>query len=282
MILGKIWKAIAAQFNKLANAIRGYDPIAEMQYEYDRSVEQIKEGREGLAQYRALVERVSRQVDEQPQAGLPARGQGQGLPECGRPRDRGPKFALDLKRAKDDLAENEKQLALHEQAYQNNLLKIQHAVKKLDDVKHKISKYDAELKMSRAEAEMAALANQFHFDVTTDFGQAEQMLQDQIDKNRAKVRVAADLSGEGVEEIQREVAVEKAMADDALAGIRGLPGHGHARNDQGAAVDQGAGPGGQDAGAASRDLSRLAAEIRRRSIDRGTQTVETRPQTPRR
>ena len=64
MILGKIWNSIAAQFNKLANAIRGYDPIAEMQYEYDRSVEQIKEGREGLAQYRALVERVTRQVDE--------------------------------------------------------------------------------------------------------------------------------------------------------------------------------------------------------------------------
>ena len=66
------------------------------------------------------------------------------------------RFALELKRAKDDLAENEKQLALHEQAYQNNLLKIQHAVKKLDEVRHKISKYDAELKMSRAEAEMAA------------------------------------------------------------------------------------------------------------------------------
>ena len=70
--------------------------------------------------------------------------------------------------------------------------------------------------MSRAEAEMAALATQFHFNVTTDFGQAEQMLQDQIDKNRARVRVAADLSGEGSEEIKREVAVEKAMADDAL------------------------------------------------------------------
>ncbi len=65
MILGKIWKAIAAQFNKLANAIRGVDPIAEMQYEYDRSVEQLKDGREGLAQYRALVERVLRQVDGQ-------------------------------------------------------------------------------------------------------------------------------------------------------------------------------------------------------------------------
>ena len=86
MILGKIWKAIAAQFNKLANAIRGYDPIAEMQYEYDRSVEQIKEGREGLAQYRAMVERVTRQVDGEPQAGGDARGQDQGLPECRRPR----------------------------------------------------------------------------------------------------------------------------------------------------------------------------------------------------
>ena len=126
------------------------------------------------------------------------------------------RFALELKKAKDQAAENEKQLAIHEQAYQNNLLKIQHAVKKLDDVRHRISQYDAELKMSRAEAEMAALANQFHFDVTTDFGQAEQMLQDQIDKNRAKVRVAADLSGQGLEEIQREVAVEKTMADDAL------------------------------------------------------------------
>ena len=52
MILGKLWNAIAAQFNKLANAIRGYDPIAEMQLEYDRSVDQIREGREGLAQYR--------------------------------------------------------------------------------------------------------------------------------------------------------------------------------------------------------------------------------------
>src|SRR5260370_826138 len=65
MIFGKLWKAIAAQFNKLANLIRGSDPIAEMQYEYDRSIDQIKEGREGLAQYRALVERVTRQVDDQ-------------------------------------------------------------------------------------------------------------------------------------------------------------------------------------------------------------------------
>jgi len=215
MIFGKLWKAIAAQFNKLANLIRGYDPIAEMQYEYDRSVDQIKEGREGLAQYRALVERVTRQVNDQNKRVAMLEAKIKAYLNAG-DRDTAARFALDLKRAKDDQAENEKQLGIHEQAYQNNLMKIQHAVKKLDDVKHKISKYDAELKMSRAESEMAALANQFHFDVTTDFGQAEQILQDQIDKNRARVRVAADMSGEGLEDIKHEVALENALANDAL------------------------------------------------------------------
>ena len=215
MILGKLWKAIQAQFNKLANAIRGYDPIAEMQLEYDRSIDQIREGREGLAQYRALVERVLRQVEGQRKVVAVTEAKIKAYLNAG-DRDTAAKYALDLKRAKDELAENEKQLALHEQAYQNNLLKIQHAIKKLDDVKHKISKYDADLKMSRAEAEISQLATQFHFDVTTDFGQAEQVLQDQIDRNRGRARVAADMSGQGVEEIQRDIAIEKTMGEDAL------------------------------------------------------------------
>jgi phage shock protein A len=215
MIFGKIWKAIAAQFNKLGNWFSGYDPVAQMQYEYDRSVEQLREGREGLAQYRALVERVTRQVEGQRKAVATIEAKIKAYLTAG-DRETAAKFALDLKRARDDEAENEKQLALHEQAYNNNLLKIKHAVQKLEDVKHRITKYDADLKMSRAEAEMSQLANQFNFNVTTDFGQAEQVLQDQIDKNRAKVRVAADLSGEGVEDVKREIAVEKTLAEDAL------------------------------------------------------------------
>jgi len=215
MILTKIWKAIKSQFNKMANAISGYDPVAEMQYEYDRSVEQIKEGREGLAQYRALVERVGRQADEQKKHLAMLEAKVKTFLQAN-DRQAAARFALELKRAKEDLGENEKQLALHEQAYQNNLLKIKRAVQKLDDIKHKITKYDAELKMSRAESEMAELSNQFNFNVTTDFGQAEQVLQDQIDRNRARVRVAADMSGEGLQDIQRELAVEKTMADDAL------------------------------------------------------------------
>jgi hypothetical protein len=70
--------------------------------------------------------------------------------------------------------------------------------------------------MSRAEAEMAQLATSFNFDVTTDFGQLEQVIQDKIGLNRAKARVAADLSGEGIVDIKREQAMESAMADQAL------------------------------------------------------------------
>ena len=75
MILAKLWRSLRAQLNKLANAFWTADPIAQMQYEYDLAVAQLKEGREGLEQYRALVERVSRQVanDQQHVASLEAK-----------------------------------------------------------------------------------------------------------------------------------------------------------------------------------------------------------------
>ena len=70
--------------------------------------------------------------------------------------------------------------------------------------------------MSKAEAEIAKLAQTLNFDVSTDFGQIEQVIQDKIGLNRAKSRVAADLSQEGVVDIKREQAAEKVMADQAL------------------------------------------------------------------
>ena len=62
MILHKFWSAFVSQINKVANLFWEADPVAQMRYEYDRAVEQLKEGRGGLEQYRGLVERVTRQV----------------------------------------------------------------------------------------------------------------------------------------------------------------------------------------------------------------------------
>ena len=105
---------------------------------------------------------------------------------------------------------------MHEEAYNNNIAKIKHATKKLNAVRDKIQRYDAEIKMSRAEAEMAELARTFDFDVTTDFGQLEQVIQDKISLNRGKARVAADLSEDGLADIRAEEAMEQNMADEAL------------------------------------------------------------------
>lgn len=215
MIFGKFWRALKAQVNKLANFFWTADPIAQMQYEYDKAVDELSSGRTGLEQYRGLVERVSRQVarDKSHVSSLEAKVKA--YLQAG-DRESAGKFAIELQKAKEQLAEDQAQLNLHEGAYTNNVTKIKHAMKKLSDVRDKISRYDAELKMSRAEAEMAKLAESFDFNISTDFGQIEQVIQDKIGLNRAKARVSADLSSEGIVDIQREQAMEASMAEDAL------------------------------------------------------------------
>ncbi|MGE0440869.1 MAG: PspA/IM30 family protein [Gemmatimonadales bacterium] len=215
MILEKFFAAFRAQLNKLANFFWEKDPIAQMQYEYDRSVEQLQEGRKGLELYRALVERVGRQVSTNRDHAAKLEAQIKAYLKAGE-RETAAKFALELEKAKKELAQNEEQLGMHEQAYENNLKKIQHAHKNLLAVREKIQKYDAELKMSGAEAEIAKLAEALDFNITTDFGQIEDVIQRKIDQNRAKVRVSADMSSRGVAEIAAEERVEQSMAEDAL------------------------------------------------------------------
>jgi phage shock protein A len=215
MIFGKFFGAIRAQLNKLANFFWEADPIAQMQYEYDLAVEQLKEGRLGLEQYRGLVERVSRQVKDGESQVAKLTAQAKAYLKAG-DRETAGSFALQLTKARTALEENRQQLVMHETAYGNNLKKIQFANKKLVEVKNKIQKYDADLKMSSAEAEVAKLSQSLNFDVSTDFGQLEDVIQRKIDANRGKVRVAADLSGEGIEKIHAEERMEQSMADDAL------------------------------------------------------------------
>jgi len=216
MIFGKLWAAIRAQLNKVANFFWTADPIAQMQYEYDSAVEELKEGRKGLEIYRGLVERVARQVSTGKAHLERLTAQAKAYLKIG-DRENAARFALELQKAKAELAENEAQLELHEKSYENNLKKIQHANGKLGSVREKIKRYDAELKMSEAEAEVAKLSASFDINVTTDFGQIEQVIQDRIDQNRGKVRVAADLSQQGIADIEAQERLEQAMAQQALA-----------------------------------------------------------------
>jgi phage shock protein A len=216
LILNKFWSAFVAQINKIANIFWEADPIAQMRYEYDRAVEQLKEGRVGLEQYRGLVERVTRQVSANKSHVQKLEAETKAYLKAG-DRATAAKFALELQKAKGELATNEGQLQMHETAYGNSLTKIKHANEKLIELREKITKYDAELKMSAAEAEIAKIAEGFDINLTTDFGQIESVIQQKIDQNRGKVRVAADLSEKGIAEIKAEERMEATLAEQALS-----------------------------------------------------------------
>lgn len=215
MIIGKLWAALRAQLNKVANVFWEADPIAQMRYEYDRAVEELKEGRKGLELYRGLVETVARQAAAGRGHVKKLEAETKAYLKAGDRATAG-KFALELQKAKEDLGKNEAQLQLHEEAYGNNLKKIKHASERLSTVRANIDKYSAELKMSAAEAEIAKLAETFNLDVTTDFSELENIVQRKIDQNRGRVRVAADLSKEGIAEIEATERVQQQMADEAL------------------------------------------------------------------
>src|SRR5574339_541020 len=215
VIIGNFWSEFMAQINKIANIFWEADPIAQMQYEYDRAVDELKEGRVGLEQYRGLVERVNRQVAANRSHVQRLEAETKAYLKAG-DRTTAAKFALELQKAKTELAANDQQLQMHETAYTNNLRKIQHANSKLIELRQKIQKYDAELKMSAAEAEIAKLAESFDLNLTTDFGQIEAVIQEKIDKNRGKVRVAADLSSKGIAEIDAEEKMQAVLAEEAL------------------------------------------------------------------
>jgi phage shock protein A len=216
VIVHKFWSAFMAQINKIANVFWEADPIAQMQYEYDSAVAQLKEGRIGLEQYRGLVERVTRQVSANRSHVQKLEAETKAYLKAG-DRATAAKFALELQKAKADLAANEQQLQMHETAYGNNLRKIKHANDKLIELKQKIQKYDAELKMSAAEAEIAKLAESFEMNLTTDFGQIESVIQQKIDQNRGAVRVAVDLSAKGIADIEAEERMQAVLAEDALS-----------------------------------------------------------------
>ena len=215
MILHKFWSAFMAQINKVANLFWEADPVAQLRYEYDRAVDQLKEGRTGLEQYRGLVERVTRQVAANRSHAQKLEAETKAYLKVG-DRATAAKVALELQKAKEELAGHENTLQMHETAYGNNLKKIQHANEKLIELRDKIQKYDAELKMSAAEAEIAKLSETFDVNLTTDFGEIEAVIQQRIDQNRGKVRVAADLSQKGIAEINAEERMRGELAEQAL------------------------------------------------------------------
>lgn len=217
--MGKIFTAISAFFNKIANALWEADPHAILQLEVDRATEQIQVARQGLERYRGLVERVNMQVAAEKQNVQRLEGQIRSHLQAGN-REVAGQLAIQLQQVKQDLANNEQQLAMHTEAYNNNLLKLQQGQKDIAALRQKASRLKAELQMAKAEAEIARVAEAVSEssmpNFSTKIGQATELMQEQIAKHRGEARVAADMSSRGVEEIKAQQAAEAAMGENLL------------------------------------------------------------------
>ena len=118
MIFGKFFGAIRAQINKVANLFWEADPVAQMRYEYDSRRRAAQGGPAGLEQYRGAGRAGHAPGQGRREPGPEARSGDQGLPQGRRSRRPRRKFALELQKAKAELAANEQQLAMHETGLQ--------------------------------------------------------------------------------------------------------------------------------------------------------------------
>src|SRR5215217_137863 len=180
MVMGKIGTAIRAFFNKLANALWESDPHAILQLEVDQATQQIQVARQGLEQYRGLVERVSMQVAAGKQNEQRLESQIKAHLQAGN-REVAGQLAIQLQQAKQDLAQNAQQLSLHTEAYNNNLLKLQQGQKDIVALRQKAQRLKADLEMAKAEAEISrvaeALSESALPNFSTKIGQATELMQ---------------------------------------------------------------------------------------------------------
>ena len=219
MIIDKFVTGIRAIFNSLANALWARNPVAVLQLKIDEATAEILGARKGVEQYAGLVEGIKRQVaaltgqdaqlDAQVKAHLKAGN-----------RERASQLVLQLQGVRAQLESKRRELGVHEEALNNNMLKLRAANDHIAELRQRGQQYAAELQMSRAEAEMAkvseALQGNLVGNYTTGIGQAEELIKSEIDKNRGRAHVAASMSSQGVAEIKADQAAKQAMADDLL------------------------------------------------------------------
>lgn len=212
--LTSIWHAI---LNTFVSGLEDKYVIELAERELELATERLREGRQGLTTYQALVLKVQQQVDTGKSRMARISAEIKAHLKAGN-EEVASQLALELSQVKQDLAANQEQLKLHREAYENNLLKMKSALKDIEKARNELEKRKAELKMERALAEVAEAAGALNakFDVTTDFGRVMGKLDDQINQARARSKVASDLSGEGIEKIKARDETDRALARELL------------------------------------------------------------------
>jgi phage shock protein A len=209
-----VWYAL---LNQSVTEMEDKHVIALAEARLQQATEKLKDARQGLVSYQAMVLKVQHQVETEKTRIVSLTGQIKNHLSAGQ-EEMAAELALQLAQIKSDLAANEEQLAQHRQSYENNLLKMKAALKDIEGAKKDLDKKKAALQMERALAEISETAGALNakFDVSTDIGSILTRVDDQIHEARARSKVAADLSDQRVSELKAKEEAEKAHAREVL------------------------------------------------------------------
>jgi phage shock protein A len=209
-----VWYAL---LNQSVTELEDKHVIALAEAKLQQATERLKDARQGLVNYQALVLKVQQQVATEKSRISSLTAQIKNHLVAGH-EDVAGELALSLAQVKTELAANEEQLTSHQENYENNLLKMKSALKEIDTAKKALEKKKAALQMEKALAEVSETAGALNtrFDVTSDIGAILTRVDDQLHKARARSKVASDLGDQGLAELKAKAEAEKVQARELL------------------------------------------------------------------
>ena len=208
-----------AQAGKLARAAEGLDPVAMYKEKIEEATDNLRTAKESLVRVKGLIASVERQVNDGKSeiARLDARIK---LALTDNNEAKAAEYVTQLQSAKTQLKQNEEQLATHNSSYQAFLKQVQSAQAKIINAKREAEKLGTQLEISKVEAEIGDINQRFSSkaDPLDEALKYREGIQKQIDQNKARGQVLADVNTDLVEEDKEEAKIKdmeaKALLDE--------------------------------------------------------------------
>jgi phage shock protein A len=217
--LKKVWGAGRAQVGKLGGFAERADPLALINQAVEDGVEKIQLAKKGLEAAKMQVLKSQRRSNDLTAEKARLESRIETLIREGQ-EGRATEYALQLADAEKKLEDETKHLQAYTTNYDAFARQVQVGQKKVEDARHQAQDLGVELQQSKSEAEMAAFVESCNFSssgLDDGLSHAQQLVQDQIDKNRAKGIVAQDMNKAAMAQIEDEELERKAKASDILA-----------------------------------------------------------------
>lgn len=205
-----------AQAGKLARAAESLDPVAMYKDKIEEATDNLRTAKESLVRVKGLIASVERQVNDGKTeiARLDARIK---LALTDNNEARAAEYVQQLQNAKEQLKQNESQLTTHNSSYQSFLKQVQAAQTKIIGAKREAEKLGTQLEISKVEAEIGEINQRFSSkaDPLDEALKFKSDIQKQIDQNKARGQVFADVNTDLVTEDAEEAKI-KEMETKAL------------------------------------------------------------------